>query len=238
MYSTLKVSFAKLGIIYFALERLSSSIRSFNQALDIRIKLSDEDSLQTAKLLNNLGVALFHQGEKANAMDRLIDALRIQKKWIEESLCRECSIFDTSVTLSNLAKIYYSRCDNIMAAYLYEEALELQTSILNKDHQAVLGTLCNIALAKAMAGEATNSLQILKTLHNLQSEKFGDKSREAAEIKGLMGVLFIQQSNYTVALRHLNDLLKWQRANLDVNNPSLVNTKCIIEQISHSVKNM
>lgn len=238
MCCALKVSFAKLGIIYFALERLSSSIRSFNQALDIRIKLSDDDSVQIAKILNNLGVALFHQGEKGNAMDRLIDALRIQKKWIEESLCRECSIFDTSITLSNLAKIYYNRLDNTMAAYLYEEALQLQTSILKKDHQVVLGTLCNIALARAVAGEATNSLQIFKTLHNLQSVKYGNESREAVETKGLMSILFIQQSNYTVALRYLNDLLKWQRAHLDENNPSLVNTKCIIEQISHAINNI
>jgi len=217
------------------LERLGSSIRSFNQALDIRRKLSDEDSVQTSKILNNLGVTLFHQGEKGSAIDRLIDALRIQKKWIEESLCRDCSIFDTSITLSNLAKIYYSRDDITMAAYLYEEALQLQTSILKKDHQDVLSTLCNIALAKAMAGEITNSLQIFKALHSIQSEKFGNESREAVETKGFMSILLIQQSNYTVALRYLNDVLKWQRAHLDENDPSLTNTMSITEQISHAI---
>jgi len=156
----IKVSLAKLGMIYFALERLDSSLRSFNQALGIRMKLNDQEHIEVAKLLNNIGLVRFHQGERRAALKYLSDALQIQRRWIEDSLCRECSLFDTSITLSNMAKIYLKRCDYAMAAYLYEEALQLQTTTLKKDHDAVLDTLGNIAFSKAMAGEKTNALQV------------------------------------------------------------------------------
>jgi tetratricopeptide (TPR) repeat protein len=218
------------------LENPDSSLRSFNQALDILKTLDGEDNVQISKILNNMGSVYFHLGEKRNALDRLIRALKIQKRWIEDSLCRECTIFDTSVTLSNLAKIYLKRCDYTMSAYLYEEALQLQTKIFKKDHQAVLDTLGNIAYSKAMAGEKTNAIQIYKSLYELQCKTFGIDSRESSETKGLMGVLHAQQSNLTVALRCFSRVLNWQNTNLEQTAPALLNTKNAIEQLSIAIR--
>ena len=211
-------------------------MRSFNQALDILTKVGGEDNVQVSKLLNNVGVVYFHLGEKRKALDQLISALNIQKEWIEGSLSRECTIFDTSITLSNVAKIYLKKCEYTMAAYLYEEALQLQTTIFKKDHHVVLDTLGSVAYSKARAGEKTNALQIYKSLLELQCKKFGVESREASETKGLMGVLHVQQSNFTVALRYLTDVMKWQRMHLDHRHPALLNTRNAIEQLSFAVK--
>jgi len=52
----------------------------------------------------------------------------------------------------------------------------------------------------------------------------------------LMGVLHVQQSNFTVALRCLTDVMKWQMAHLDHQHPALLNTKNALEQLSIAVK--
>jgi len=51
-----------------------------------------------------------------------------------------------------------------------------------------------------------------------------------------MGVLYIQQSNYTVALRCLKDVLKWQQAHLDKHHPALHNTKDAIDKLIVTIK--
>lgn len=231
----MQVSQAKLGIIYFALERLDSSLRAFNQALSIRQKINDKEDIESAKILQNIGIVRFHQGEKRNSLNYLIDALKIQRQWIEGSVCRESTLFDTSITLSNMAKIYLTRSDYVMAAYLYEESLQLQTSVFQKDHHVVLETLGNIAFSKAMAGEKTNALQIYKSLLKLQTDKLGLECREAVETNGLMGVLYIQQSNYTVALRCLSEVAKWQQSNLDEHHPALKNTRETIKKVEMTI---
>lgn len=127
-----QVSLAKIGMIYFGLERLDSSLRAMNQALDIRRKINSQDHAEVAKLLNNIALIHFHQGEKKLALKYLIEALQIQKRWTEGSLCRQNMLYDSSITLSNIAKVYLTRQEYTMAAYLYEEALHLQAAIFRK----------------------------------------------------------------------------------------------------------
>lgn len=86
-----------------------------------------------------------------------------------------------------------------------------------------------------MAGEATNAMQIYKSLYKLQSVKFGIESREVAETKGLMSVVHIQMGHHSVALRCLSDLLKWQQTNLDRHHPAIQNTKSSMEKLNSAV---
>ena len=53
---------------------------------------------------------------------------------MEGRVRREGIVFDTSVTLSNMAKTYLQLNDSEMTFYMYEEALLLQTSRFKKDH--------------------------------------------------------------------------------------------------------
>jgi tetratricopeptide (TPR) repeat protein len=223
-------------MIYFALETLGSSVRAFEQALDIQIELSNNsDRIQTSKLLNNIGVAYFHLGEKRNALDRLMRALKLQKQRIDESLSRESSIFDTSITLSNLGKVFLKRRDYSMATYVYEEAVMIQTSIFSKDHPIILESLGNVAYSKAMANDKTNALEVYKSLLEMQLKQFGEKSRDVFETKALMGILYTQQSNYSVALRYFNEAYEWQKLNLDSNHPALRFSKNVIDQLTSLV---
>ena len=210
---------------------------------------------ECAKIIHNIGIVRFHQGEK-KALNYLIEALKIQQMWIQGSLCRECTIFDTSITLSNMAKFYLKKREYEVAAYLYEEALQLQTSVFRKDHKAVLDNLSNIAFSKALADEKTNALevsstyeviyeflnwilrcspfhlQIYKSLYERQVDKFGYDSHEAVETQGFMSIIHIQQSNYSEAFRCLCDVLQWQYFRLDKNHPALLNTMDTIHELN------
>ncbi|GFH46015.1 hypothetical protein CTEN210_02489 [Chaetoceros tenuissimus] len=235
-HSSVAVSFAKQGMIYFALENLGSSVRAFEQALDIQTELSNNsDRIQTSKLLNNIGVVYFHLGEKRNALDRLMRALKLQKQRIDESLSRESSIFDTSITLSNLGKVFLKRREYSMATYVYEEAVMTQTSIFPKDHPVILESLGNVAYSKAMADDKTNALEVYKSLLEMQVKQFGEKSRDIFETKALMGILYTQQSNYSVALRYFNEVYEWQQLNLDSIHPALRYSKTVIDQLTSLV---
>mmetsp|Transcript_6659 Transcript_6659/g.9771 ORF Transcript_6659/g.9771 Transcript_6659/m.9771 type:complete len:945 (-) Transcript_6659:28-2862(-) len=231
-HASVAVSLARQAMIYITLERFGSAFRATSQALGIRQTLNDQDHMEVSKLYINIGMIRFLQGDKKLALKDLTTALQIQRKWLDGSLCRESVLFDTSVTLSNMGKIYLEREKYDMAAYLFSEALHLQTNVFSRDHNAVLANLGNVAFAKALAGEITNAIRIYKSRYNIQAQKFGEESRQAVETKGFMSLLYMQQSNHVNAIRCLEHVLRWQMHNLHARHPALQNTKSTIDRLN------
>jgi len=235
LHALVAVSLVKAGFVYFALERLDQCLMYFEKALEIRCRVLQRDHLESAKISNNIGVVYYQKGKYTTALRYFTEALQTQKLWTEKRIRRQSLIFETSVTLSNMGKVYLACDDYDMACTLYEKALMLHTSAFNKDHDVILEGLGNVAFAKVKRGEKNNALQIYRKMHNSLVAKFGSQSREAAEIIGLMSTIHMQQFNYKSAEKCLNDVLHWQTSNLDEHHPAISNTRFTIEKLKQAI---
>lgn len=225
-----------MGVIYIGLDRLSDALDAFQQALKMRTLDDKLYQLDVAKLFNNIGVVCYLQGHKKMATRHFIEAVRIQYHYTNSSLCRDCIKYDIAISLSNMAKTYLKREMHQMSVFLYEEVLEHQLSIVDKDHVDVLETLDNIAFVKLDDGDKTNAMTIYKNLHKLQVAKFGCDSYQAVGTLCMMSYIMIQISNYTVALRYLNEVLQRQLQILDQNDTRIKNTQSIIASLQSIIQ--
>ncbi len=235
-HQSVAVSLSKIALAYFALEQVDKALEALEKALDIRKKHQKHGNLEVAKLHNNIAAIHYQKGDKKLALRQLKDALEIMNKFIEGPVRRESLVYDTSVILSNMGKIYLERKNYDMAYRMLEEALMVQTSTFKKNHDSVLISLGNIAFARGKGGEPVKALRMYQTLFRMQVEKFGEMSSEATETKGLKSVLYITLGEYKDANRCLKEVLKWQQHNLDKHHPALSNTKSTIRKLKQAIK--
>lgn len=118
-----QVSLVRIGFVYFALEQLDEALNAFEKALEIRKQILQRGHLESAKIVNNIGVVYYQKGNYAAALKCFMEALQVQRLWTEKSIRRQSLIYETSVTLSNMGKVYVACDDYDMAFNMYEEAL-------------------------------------------------------------------------------------------------------------------
>lgn len=107
------------GVALFALESFDMAVQSFERALEI----TKTPNVTRAKLLNNLGVAHFFREDHVEALVAFTSALEIQRTFLKGQVRRASTVFDASITLSNMGKVYLHKRDYDTALHVYEEAL-------------------------------------------------------------------------------------------------------------------
>jgi len=145
------VSLSKLGIVLFAMEQLDSALACFEQALELKSGIASDsgtvenfsskrgkpqrheanptsNTLEIAKLLNNIGVTQYQKGNCDTSLKYFTEALQLQRDWIGGPVKREPIVYDVSVTLANMGKVYLERDDYDMSLYAFEEALMVRAN--------------------------------------------------------------------------------------------------------------
>jgi len=214
------VSLVRHGFACLAVGQPTEATSSFQKALSTFVTRN----ASRAKILNNLGVAQFLNRD-INAMRILKTALEIQRYWLGGKIRRDSIIFDASVTLSNLGKIYQEKKDFKTSVFVYEEALLLQTSVFRQDSLPVLLSLGNISYVKAKSGDLIKAINIYKGLERTFESLHGKESRQYNEILGLLAYLHMQKGENTEAGEYLSSVLVWQQQNLGDKSPYVKHTK-------------
>lgn len=201
-------------------------------ALEKVLAMLPADHLVRAKVLNNLAVAYYFQRDRNSALNAFASALEIQKKWLAAgTVRRETTVYDATVTLCNMGKVYMEQSDFDLSFNLYEEALLLLTTIFRKDHDMVLTCLASLAMAKACKGEPQNAIPILQGCLRSQNSRFGVLSPASMETAGLSSCLYARVGDYDNAVKSLLVVRKWQKANLADRHPALIKSKEIIKAL-------
>lgn len=182
-HPSVAVSLSKIGLAYFAMEQLDKSLGAFERALEIRKTYPNSGNLEIAKLCNNIAIVHYHKGDKKVALKYFKKALFIMKRFIEGPVRRESLVYDVSMILSNMGKIYLEKKSNDKACSMFEEALlvslqliplsssvccfdsfnllfKIQTLSFKKNHNCVLDSLGNIAFAKDIDGQTILAIQV------------------------------------------------------------------------------
>ena len=122
-YFVLQVSLSKVGLAYFALEQLDNALEALEKALNIRKIVLQHGSLEIAKLLNNIASIHYQKGDTRIALKKFNEALEIMKIFMEGPIRRESIVYDTSIILTNIGKLYLERKKYDLAYRMLEEAL-------------------------------------------------------------------------------------------------------------------
>ncbi|MBS4013541.1 MAG: CHAT domain-containing protein [Bacteroidetes bacterium] len=126
----------KLAYVYYFSNNYDKAIETFNEELELRVRLQGREHQKTGTCLNNISILHRRKGDYENALKLSIEALEITGKSMGENH------IEYGVRLNNLA-IIYEELGN------YEKALELQlTSIENVKNnnlqdQHIYGTRLN-----------------------------------------------------------------------------------------------
>lgn len=113
------VSLCRKGMCHFALREWDHAIADLEEALS----MCPVQNATRAKVLNNLGVVHYHRQDKMEALKYFASALTIQRKWLEGRVQRESIVYDASITLSNMGKLYLQKKDFDTAFHVFEESL-------------------------------------------------------------------------------------------------------------------
>ena len=111
------------GDALFAQESFEEALKTYNLALG----MSPTEDATRAKIFNNIGVVQYYMNDLNQALRSLTSALEIQRQWLDGSIRRESIVYDSSVTLENMGKVYLRKKDYELSYFVYEEACMVRT---------------------------------------------------------------------------------------------------------------
>lgn len=112
------VSLVREGHTYFALEEYDQARKSFSLALAM-VPLEDATR---AKILNGIGAVYYQQERFSEALKEFTSALEIQRQWLDGAVRRESIVYDASITLGNMGKVFLELKEYDVAFSVFEEA--------------------------------------------------------------------------------------------------------------------
>lgn len=111
------VSLMREGEAFFALRKYDDALKSFRLALAI----SPTEDATRAKMLNNSGVVYYQQQNFQEALKAFTSALEIQRQWLDGPIRRESMVYDASITLGNMGKVFLQMKEYEIAYSVFEE---------------------------------------------------------------------------------------------------------------------
>jgi tetratricopeptide (TPR) repeat protein len=226
------VSMQRKAMAYFGLA-------AFNKAescLEAAMKYFLQDDVTRAKILNNIGVIRYQLQDYTKALKLFTSALEMQRQWLEGPVKRESIVFDASVTLANMGKVYLRKGDYDLAYFVFEEACLMQTASFRKDHEIVLISLDNMARVQAKNGNQAEALRIFTSLARSQEARYGADSDACIETMGMKGVAHFKLLEFEEALECMHRVSCWQKKHLIFCHPANMVTKEKIKQIQRCIK--
>jgi len=112
------VSLVREGEMYFALEDYEEARKSF----DLALAMTPTENATRAKILNGIGAVCYQQESFSDALIAFTSALEIQRQWLDDSIRRESIVYDASITLGNMGKVFTELKEYDVACSVFEEA--------------------------------------------------------------------------------------------------------------------
>lgn len=175
-----------MGTIYGSSGHYAQALTFFQQGLDIRTDLKDQEGI--AYSLNNIGENYSEQGQYDAAIQKLNQALSIANSLDLQSL--------KSTIFGNLANVYQSQGDYDQAEKLYCDSLALEQNRGSKPGEArVLHNLGGLSTVRGQYAQAIDYGQQALAMH----QALGERSWESTDFNNL-GFAYQGQGQFARAL--------------------------------------
>ena len=210
-----------LGRVYQNVGEYEKAEGFFRAALDQRLLLYGEESVEAAESMNDLGYLLKLRGGETDAYveaeELLRKALAVRKRLLGAEHVEVAS------TLNNLAVTLSIQGHYAEAEALHREALVLQRKLLGKEHPQVAQTLNDQALTFGLQGDYEAAEALYREALDLFMKLMGQEHPEVAKTFNNLAVILSIQGKYPEAEVMLREALALQRKLLGEEHPEIAN---------------
>jgi tetratricopeptide (TPR) repeat protein len=173
----------------------------FNVALRIRKIYNDNESLEIAALINDVGVLQLRKSQYVTARTCFSEAMRVWKAKLEKG--HQC----IGETLMNLAKIDVSTGMHEDAIEKLYEALDAMKVNHGEEHFSVALIYFKLGQSLRLKKSYLESLDAFDRSFMIRSNTIGDKSISVAEVLKNIGALCLDINEIPKARNHLGEAL-------------------------------
>ena len=168
-----------IGRTYLKIGDYDDAVLHLKAALRIRRRLYDDEHLDVADTLNNLGWALKERNDYTAAEPLYREALAIRQALLgdEHELVAQ--------VLNNLGQLEYARGEFDVAEPLLRQALEMRLKLLGEEHRDVASSLANLGSLLRDRGETAEAEQLLRQALATRRKLFGDHPHTAVSLNKL-----------------------------------------------------
>jgi serine/threonine protein kinase/tetratricopeptide (TPR) repeat protein len=156
-----------IGQLYQQIGNYDGAEKMHSVATDINRKLFGSKSPEVAASLNDLGLALFKEGNLAEAENAIAEALRIRRQLLGGENA------DVAASLNDLAVIYRHQRRLTDSESLSRESIGIRQKLFSKDSLEVADSLHNLAIVLSDEGKKTESEATARELLAMRRELLG-----------------------------------------------------------------
>jgi len=201
------VSLVKVGVTLLFLNRYDTALLTFTNALATRQNALGHLHPSIARVYNNIACVHVHNNDMRVARRAFESALDVQRGvMIDDPTNREAKM-EAAVTLVNLGLLYRFRKMWGRALVLFDEAQQLQESVVGVYHESVLSTLDVVADTTTRDGNGGEALRLYKILLS-RLKKNERYLRGSALILYKMSRINAQRKDWEAAMERLRLALK------------------------------
>ena len=209
-------SLNNLAELYHAMGKYDNALPLYEQALNMRKKLSDgKPHPDVATSLNNLAGLYREVGKYDKALPLLQQALEMKGKLLDED---HPSVV---VALNNIAGLYLLMREYDKALLLFQQVLEINRKRFNGDHPSLARSLNNLAGVSLLMGERSKALPLFQQALEMSHRLFPQGHPDAATyLEGLAG-LYREAGEYRAALPLFQQALEMKKRLFNEEHPSV-----------------
>eukprot|EP00934_Nitzschia_sp_Nitz4_P002813 Nitzschia sp. Nitz4//scaffold78_size91513//74346//76394//NITZ4_004936-RA/size91513-snap-gene-0.128-mRNA-1//1//CDS//3329558151//2803//frame0 len=225
------VSLVREGQACLALGKYNQALAAFRLALG----MTPTEDATRAKILNNIGVAQYQQERFSEALQSFTQALEIQRQWLDGSIRRESMVYDASITLGNMGKVFLKLQENDVAYSVFEEGFLLQTTAFHKDHSIMLSSLENMALSQAKNENYQAAAPLLRGLCKSKEARLGADNPSTIQSTGVLAFVLLKAMELDEGLELLKKVSVWQGNHMKASHESVQMTKGALDSVTSLV---
>lgn len=199
--------FSVLGRVYINLSSYDIAEELLNRSLMIRRSI-EEQSLDVAETLGNLGLLYRYRGQLDSASVRFQEALEIRKQFLSSEHP------DIATTLDNLGVVLTNQGKYEKGEEVYREALDIRRLIYREPDVLLAHSLNNLAVNLANQGKYSEAEELLRESIDIATEVLGPDHVSIASDMSNLGVLMDILGNYEAADSVLTEALRIKQLNL------------------------
>ncbi|MDR0469050.1 MAG: toll/interleukin-1 receptor domain-containing protein [Peptococcaceae bacterium] len=178
----------------------------------------DEPQDKIARIYNEVGIGLHHQGDYAKAMEWYLKALAIAEKVLGTEHP------DTATTYHNIAGIYRKQGDYPKALEWHSKALAIREKVLGTTHPDTAAAYNNIALVYDNQGDYAMALEWFSKALDIKEKVLGTEHPNTATTYNNIADVYREQGNYEKALEWFSKALAISEKVLGTEHPDTAAT--------------
>jgi tetratricopeptide (TPR) repeat protein/predicted Ser/Thr protein kinase len=208
----------QLGVVYEAEGKYPESVRSYQEAIDLRRRIAGDRDPTLAAWTSNSGVPLYRLGRYAEAQERFLQALKVEEAVLGPQHP------ELSGTLNRLGSVLYAQGRYKEVGPYYLRALKIREASLGPTHRLVADSLSNLANFLDDTGSPEAALPYALRALAIRRQVFGAVHPDVAASLENTGIAYTHLRRWEESVSHLQQALEVRLKTMGPDHPKTAQT--------------